>query len=85
MPKDTKKFSSKKHLDKYHKEHIQRGVEAAQRGEFATEAEVKAFFDKYGSPSSSIVDALIEGERSGTSKKKVKDIVADAKKKLKNG
>jgi predicted transcriptional regulator len=51
MPPDSKKDSSKKLLDKYHIEHIQRGVEAARRGEFATEAEVKAFFDKYSEPS----------------------------------
>lgn len=74
---------NKKLLDKYHKEHIQRGVEAARRGEFATDAEVEAFFDKYGKPSISVSDALIEGERSGTSKKKIKDIMAAAKKKLK--
>ena len=28
--------------------HIRKGVKAARRGDFATEAEVKAFFDKYG-------------------------------------
>ena len=28
--------------------HIQEGVEAARRGDFAEEAEVKAFFDKHG-------------------------------------
>lgn len=85
MLKDSNKVSSKKLLDKYHKEHIQKGVEAARRGEFATDTEVKAFFDKYGEPSLSTVDALIEGEGSGRSKKKIKDIVAAAKKKLKNG
>ncbi len=85
MPPDSKKDSSKKLLDKYFMEHIQRGVEAARRGEFATDAEFKAFFDKYGKPSSNIADALIEGERSRRSKKKIKDIVATAKKKLKNG
>jgi predicted transcriptional regulator len=31
--------------------HIQKGVEASQRGDFATEAEVKDFFDKYGQTS----------------------------------
>ncbi|OGE22599.1 MAG: hypothetical protein A2V51_02490 [Candidatus Dadabacteria bacterium RBG_19FT_COMBO_40_33] len=31
--------------------HIRKGVKAARRGDFATEAEVKAFFDKYGRPS----------------------------------
>ncbi len=31
--------------------HIQKGVEAARRGDFATDVEVKAFFDKYGQPS----------------------------------
>jgi predicted transcriptional regulator len=31
--------------------HIQRGVKAARRRDFATDAEVKAFFDKYGRPS----------------------------------
>lgn len=31
--------------------HIQKGVKAARRGDFATDAEVKAFFDKYGQPS----------------------------------
>ena len=31
--------------------HIQKGVEAARRGDFATDAEVKGFFDKYGQPS----------------------------------
>jgi len=31
--------------------HIKRGVEAASLGEFATDAEVKAFFDKYGKSS----------------------------------
>lgn len=31
-----------------------------------------------------LILALIEGERSGTSKKKIKDIMAAAKKKLKN-
>lgn len=85
MPQDSKKVSSKKLLDEFHKEHIQRGVEAAQRGEFATDTEVKAFFDKYGKPSPKIVDALIEGERRGISKKNVKDIIASAKEKLKNG
>ena len=86
MPKDSKKVSSKKPVDKYnHLEHIRRGVEAVRRGEFATDAEVKAFFDTYGKPSPSTVHVLIEGERSGTSKKKLKDIIATAKNKLKNG
>lgn len=31
--------------------HIKKGVKAARRGDFATEAEVKAFFDKYGKSS----------------------------------
>lgn len=31
--------------------HIKKGVKAARRGDFATDAEVKAFFDKYGKPS----------------------------------
>jgi len=31
--------------------HIQKGVKAARRRDFATDAEVKAFFDKYGRPS----------------------------------
>lgn len=31
--------------------HIRKGVKAARRGEFVTEAEVKAFFDKYSQPS----------------------------------
>jgi predicted transcriptional regulator len=31
--------------------HIKKGVKAARRGEFATEEEVKAFFDKYGETS----------------------------------
>ena len=31
--------------------HIEKGVKAAHRGEFATEEEVKAFFDKYGQTS----------------------------------
>ena len=31
--------------------HIRKAVKAARRGDFATEAEVKAFFDKYGRPS----------------------------------
>ena len=31
--------------------HIRKGVKAARSGDFATEAEVKAFFDKYGRPS----------------------------------
>ena len=31
--------------------HIRKGIKAARRGDFATEAEVKAFFDKYGQPS----------------------------------
>lgn len=30
--------------------HIQKGVEAARREDFATDAEVKGFFDKYGQP-----------------------------------
>ena len=30
--------------------HIRKGVKAARRGDFATDAEVKAFFDKYGKP-----------------------------------
>lgn len=28
--------------------HIQKGIEAARQGDFATEDEVKSFFDKYG-------------------------------------
>jgi hypothetical protein len=28
--------------------HIKKGLSAARRGDFATDAEVKAFFDKYG-------------------------------------
>lgn len=52
MPKDSKKVSSRSPVDKHmHDEHIRRGVEAARRGEFVTDAEVKAFFDKYGKPS----------------------------------
>ncbi len=31
--------------------HIRKGVKAARRRDFATDAEVKAFFDKYGQPS----------------------------------
>ena len=31
--------------------HIRKGVKAARSGDFAAEAEVKAFFDKYGQPS----------------------------------
>ena len=31
--------------------HIRKGVKASRRGDLATEAEVKAFFDKYGQPS----------------------------------
>lgn len=31
--------------------HIQKGVKAARRRDFATDTEVKAFFDKYGRPS----------------------------------
>jgi len=31
--------------------HIEKGVKAARRGEFATEEEVKAFFNKYGETS----------------------------------
>jgi predicted transcriptional regulator len=31
--------------------HIQKGVKAARREDFAMNAEVKAFFDKYGRPS----------------------------------
>ena len=31
--------------------HIKKGVKAARRGDFATDAGVKAFFDKYGKPS----------------------------------
>ena len=31
--------------------HIRKGVKAARSGDFAAEAEVKAFFDKYGRPS----------------------------------
>ena len=31
--------------------HIKKGVKAARRGDFATDAEVKAFFGKYGKPS----------------------------------
>lgn len=31
--------------------HIRKGVKAARRGDFATDAEVKAFFEKYGKTS----------------------------------
>ena len=31
--------------------HIRKGVKAARRGDYATEAEVKTFFDKYGQSS----------------------------------
>jgi predicted transcriptional regulator len=31
--------------------HIRKGAKAARRRDFATDAEVKAFFDKYGQPS----------------------------------
>jgi predicted transcriptional regulator len=31
--------------------HIEKGVKAARRGEFATKEEVKAFFNKYGETS----------------------------------
>ncbi|MFI5322780.1 MAG: hypothetical protein ACHQ6U_04450 [Thermodesulfobacteriota bacterium] len=51
MPKDSKEVSSNEHVDKCnHFEHIRRGFETARRGDFATDAEVKAFFDKYGKP-----------------------------------
>lgn len=43
----------------------------------------KRFADKQSKSSPSIVDALIEGERRGKSNKKIKDIMAVAKKKLK--
>jgi predicted transcriptional regulator len=35
-------------LHEWQLSHIRKGVKAARRGDFATEAEVKAFFDKYG-------------------------------------
>ena len=38
-------------LHEWQMSHIRKGVKAARRGDFATEAEVKAFFDRYGSPS----------------------------------
>ena len=38
-------------LHEWQMSHIRKGVKAARRGDFATEAEVKAFFDKYGQPS----------------------------------
>lgn len=65
MPKDSKKVSSRKPDEKYYIEHIQRGVEAARRGEFATEAEAKAFFDKYGKPSRSIVSSAKKKLKNG--------------------
>jgi hypothetical protein len=48
-------------------------------------SKVWTFFEKHGEPSLRTINALIEGERSGTSNKKVKDIISSAKKKLKNG
>ena len=38
-------------LHEWQMSHILKGVKAARRGEFVTEAEVKAFFDKYSQPS----------------------------------
>ena len=38
-------------LHEWQMSHIRKGVKAARRGEFVTEAEVKAFFDKYSQPS----------------------------------
>jgi len=38
-------------LHEWQMSHIRKGVNAARRGDFATEAEVKVFFDRYGSPS----------------------------------
>jgi predicted transcriptional regulator len=38
-------------LHEWQLSHIRSGVKAARRGDFATEAEVKAFFDKYGQSS----------------------------------
>lgn len=38
-------------LHEWQLEHIRQGVEAARKGEFATDAEVEAFFDKYGKTS----------------------------------
>ncbi|MCI0455016.1 MAG: CopG family transcriptional regulator [Candidatus Dadabacteria bacterium] len=38
-------------LHEWQLSHIRKGVKAAHRGDFATEAQVKAFFDKYGQAS----------------------------------
>lgn len=38
-------------LHEWQLEHIRQGVEAARRGEFATDSEVEAFFKKYGKTS----------------------------------
>ena len=37
-------------LHEWQLEHIQKGVGAARRGDFATDSEVKGFFNKYGNP-----------------------------------